>query len=342
MMKTWLRLAILVLFISLLAACGGNTDEQESAENTEENTEGNTEQMEDTESTEAVTVRDAFGEKTFEETPLKVVALEWTYVEDLLALGVQPVGVADIEGYNSWVDIDAELDQDVVDVGTRQEPNLEMIAELEPDLIITAGFRHEAIQQELEFIAPTLFFDPYPTDETVSQYDEMEETFRTIAKVVQKEDEAESVLEELDAKYEEAKEQIAAADLKTNEFVLTQAFSANQAPTLRLFTPNAMATQIFEKVGLENVYDSGQFEMYGYSEVNVEALPAVEDANFFYVVQDDDNVFENQLQSNSVWQNLNFVQNDQLYPLGGDAWLFGGPLSAMTLVDRIVEVVEEE
>jgi ferric hydroxamate transport system substrate-binding protein len=332
-MKSMIRLVALVLLVALLAACGGNNAVEEEQE---------TDSIEETESTDAITIEDAFGPKTFEEAPVKVVALEWTYVEDLLALGVQPVGVADIEGYNTWVDIDEELGEDVVDVGTRQEPNLEMIAELDPDLIITAGFRHEAIQEELEFIAPTLFFDPYPTDESVSQYDEMEETFRSIAKVVQKEEEAESVLQELDAKYEEARADIEAANLETNEFVLTQAFSANQAPTLRLFTPNAMATKIFEEVGLENVYDSGQFEMYGYAEVNVEALPAVEDANFFYVVQDEDNVFENQLQSNSVWQNLNFVQNDQLYPLGGDAWLFGGPLSAMTLVDRIVEVVDKE
>lgn len=31
----------------------------------------------------------------------RVVAREWTYAEDLLALGVQPVGVADIAGYES-------------------------------------------------------------------------------------------------------------------------------------------------------------------------------------------------------------------------------------------------
>ncbi len=32
-------------------------------------------------------------------TPTRIVALEWVYVENLLALGIQPVGVADIDGY---------------------------------------------------------------------------------------------------------------------------------------------------------------------------------------------------------------------------------------------------
>src|SRR5690242_17122902 len=45
------------------------------------------------------------GKTCITENPQRVVALEWTYVEDLLALGVQPVGIADIEGYKAWVKI---------------------------------------------------------------------------------------------------------------------------------------------------------------------------------------------------------------------------------------------
>ncbi|MDZ7834406.1 MAG: ABC transporter substrate-binding protein [Alkalibacterium sp.] len=83
-------------------------------------------------------------------------------------------------------------------------------------------FRHEAIQAELESIAPTVFFDPYPTDETVSQYDEMESTFKEIAKAVGKSNEAEDVLAELDATYEEAMTRIDDADLETNDVILTK------------------------------------------------------------------------------------------------------------------------
>jgi ferric hydroxamate transport system substrate-binding protein len=44
---------------------------------------------------------------------------------------VQPVGVADIEGMNKWVNMkELSLSPDVVDVGTRQEPNLEQILQL--------------------------------------------------------------------------------------------------------------------------------------------------------------------------------------------------------------------
>ncbi|MED3647376.1 iron-siderophore ABC transporter substrate-binding protein [Halalkalibacterium halodurans] len=337
MRNRWLfTLAMSFVFV-LLAACGGN----EPSEG-EEPEAGDQEQVEETgdegaEASGPYSVEDVFGTVEFEDVPERIVVLEWTYAEDLLALGVQPVGMADIEGFEAWVDIEAGLSDEVVDVGTRQEPNLEEIAALEPDLIITAKFRHEAIKDELDLIAPTLFFEPYPEDESINQYDEMVTTFETIAKVVQREDEAATVLAEMEQKFEEAKEAIAEADLESNEFILAMAYSGPQAPAIRIFAPNGMATIILENLGLENVHEPDAFEMYGYSEVNVEALPEYEDANFIYVVQEDDNVFEDQLADNPVWTNLNFVQEERTYSLGGDAWLYGGPLSAKTLVDRLVD-----
>ncbi|SFC23679.1 iron complex transport system substrate-binding protein [Alkalibacterium subtropicum] len=296
----------------------------------------------DTEITESITVSGVLGDVELEEPAQKVVALEWTYAEDLLAVGVQPAGVADIEGYNSWVQIEEEFDESVVDVGTRQEPNLEAIAELEPDLIIGIKFRHEAIQTELESIAPTVFFDPYPSDETISQYDEMESTFKEIAEAVGKRNEAEDVLADLDATYEAAKARIEDADLKTNDVILTQAFSASQAPEIRLFTQNALASVILEKIGLNNVHETDEFEVYGFSTVNVEALTKYEDANYLYVVQDSDNIYENQLKDNQVWNGLFFVEEERTYPLGGDAWLFGGPLSAKVVAERISNTLVED
>lgn len=63
------------------------------------------------------TVQHALGESTITGTPQRIVALEWTYVEALLALGIQPIGVADIAGYNDWVKVPIALDPVVVDVG---------------------------------------------------------------------------------------------------------------------------------------------------------------------------------------------------------------------------------
>ncbi len=288
-------------------------------------------------------IEDALGTVTIEGTPERVVVLEWTYAEDLIAVGLEPVGVADVEGYNAWVNVEPALSEDVTDVGTRQEPSLESIAALEPDLIIGVQFRHEPIYDDLSAIAPTLLFNPYPEEGAdLDQYAEMEQTFLAIADAVNRTTQAEAVLDDLHASFEDAAAVLAESGHVGEPFVLAQAYTAQDAPQIRLFTDNSMAAQILASIGLDNAWQATQFEIYGFSTVDVEALATVETADFFYVVQDADNVFENQLAENPVWSNLAFVREDRAYALGGDMWLFGGPLSAQLLVDKVVTLLTTE
>lgn len=286
------------------------------------------------------TITHALGETEITGTPERVVTLEWSYTEDVLALGVQPVGVADIEGYQSWVKIPIELSDNVVDVGTRQEPNLELLTELDPDLILAPAFRIAETYDQLSEIAPVLAFDAYPTDESTTQFAAMKETFLTIASVLGREAEGEAVLADLEAHFAAAQEQIDAAGLLDEPFVLAQAFGEDTV-SVRLFTDNAMAVEIVEQIGLENSWEDAEFQLYGFTTVSVETLPELGPVHFFYVVQDDNRVFQRE-SIRPLWESLEFVQAGQAYPLGGDTWLFGGPLSARVLVDLIVETLTGE
>ncbi|WP_158734957.1 ABC transporter substrate-binding protein [Alteribacillus sp. YIM 98480] len=322
---------VLSLFFMLAIVGCSEGESEDSAENNNEE--------QDASENETTTVEDARGEQEIDGTPENIVVLEWVYAEDLLALGIQPTGVADIEGYNQWVNVEPELSESVTDVGTRQEPSLEEIAQLEPDLIITAQYRHEAISDELNEIAPTLMFEPYPEEGEGDQYEEMETTFKEIAKAVDKEEESEKVLGELDESYEEISSQLSEEGLEGTELVLTQAFSANENASLRLFTDNSMAMKILNNIDLENAYDGEEFEVYGYTETSVESLEPYQDAEFMYIVQEDDNVFENQLSGNPVWENLNFVEEDRTHALPGDTWTFGGPLAAEVFAEQAAEAL---
>jgi ABC-type Fe3+-hydroxamate transport system substrate-binding protein len=329
---------VLALVLLVLAACSSNNDETPvTVEEGNETTEG-TETTEAAEASE-LTIEGVNGTVTLDAPAKKVVALEWTYAENLLAVGVQPSGVADMELYGDYVNIEPQFDESVTDVGGRQEPNLEVLASLEPDLIIGVSFRHEAMLSELEAIAPTVIFNPYPDDPNMDLYEEMETTFKEIAKAVGKEAEAEQVLADLDQKYEGAKAEIDSANLATKDVILTLAYSGAQAPEIRVFTPNSMASKIIEKIGLKNIHEPDQFEIYGSSTFNVEGLVKYEDANYLFTVPDTDNIYENQLKGNKVWENLGFVKENRLYDLGAETWLYGGPLSAGTLLDQITNTM---
>ncbi len=86
----------------------------------------------------------------------RVVALEWLPVELLLALGVTPYGVADTHNYRLWVE-EPELPTSVIDVGQRTEPNLELLQQMAPSLILMSeGFGPSA--EKLAPIAPSMSF----------------------------------------------------------------------------------------------------------------------------------------------------------------------------------------
>jgi iron complex transport system substrate-binding protein len=262
----------------------------------------------------------------------RVVTLEWSYTEDLLALGMQPVGAADITGYELWVKIPVALDETVVDVGTRQEPNLEAIAALNPDLIIAPASRVSENFDELSAIAPTLAFDAYPTDGT-THYAEMVNTFNTIAQAVGREAEAEAMLADVDAYFAAATTALEDAGRGGEPFVLSQGFMSSEVPTFRLFTDNAMAVEILSNLGLENAWGDAP-QLYGFTTVDMEGIAGITgDTNFIYVAQDD---YETAMQESALWNAVPFVVNGRSYWLGGDVWLFGGPLSAKVLVDTVL------
>ena len=265
-------------------------------------------------------------------TPSRIVALGWVYVENLLALGIQPVGVADIKGYNDFVNIKPQLADTVVDIGTRAEPSLEAIAKLKPDLILGVELRHKEIYNLLNSIAPTFLFNPYPPAKNANQLEEMQQTFLKIAQTVNREDKGKSVLNEMQQTFDKANKQLNDLTKAESKFVLAQL--GDSAPQMRLFTDNAMAVQILNKIGLENAWQ-GTFDAFGFNTVWVEALPKVEDANFLYITAEN-NVYWQNLQNNPVWKGLKFVEQNRVYSIESDTWVFGGPLSAQLLVDKVV------
>ncbi|WP_138416128.1 ABC transporter substrate-binding protein [Aquibacillus sediminis] len=336
---------LLVLLLTVLAACNNddnNEDEDTSTNETTNEEQASEEENDSTEETRSITINDATGEKTIEGTPERIVVLEWTYAEDLLALDVQPVGVADMEGYESWVNVDIPFDDSVEDVGTRQEPNLEAISRLDPDLIIGVDYRHEAILSDLENVADTVLFSPYGEEAAQDQFKDMVDSFNMIGEIVDKEDQAEEVLDHMNQVFDEQSDRIADAEIENNAYVLTQAFTSQNTPTLRLFTDNSIAATVMNNLGLENAYESEQLEAYGYSSTTVETLQNFQDAHFFYIVQDDDNIFDDQLAGNPVWENLEFVQEERTHKLAGNTWTFGGPISAEVLAKQITDAMLNE
>lgn len=280
-----------------------------------------------------ISVEDANGTFTLEQAPERIVALEWSLVENALALGVQPVGIADLQGYHTWVSVPLELSDDVADVGGQLEPSLESIAALEPDLILTLEGRQAPVHDALSEIAPTLVVPSDDASDDIPPLEANYDRFRLVAAALGRGEMAEPIIDEVKQTIADGAVAIEEAGRSGEPFVVVYAYTAQNVPTMTIFSNNSQLGKTISELGLTNAW-TAEGDQYGTSVVTVEALVDVANANFFYIALDTDNIFEQQLADDPIWNSLAFVQEGRIYELGGDTWTYGGPRSLDVIVER--------
>ncbi len=260
----------------------------------------------------------------------RVVTLELSMTEAVVTLGVQPVGVADIALYNSLVNLPIPLSEDAVDVGSRSEPNLEVIAGLKPDLIIGASWRVGENYDELSAIAPTITYVGSESIEIMSDY------FTSIAVALGREEVGEEVLALMYEHFAAASEIIAASDVLPS-FVLSLTWYEDSLATFRLYNNKGMPAEVLNLIGLKNAWGGEHTD--GYDVVGIESLGEIENTNFFFITDPDSESF---YQESPLWNALPFVAAGTTFRLNDDLSLFGGPISAQRMVNAVLEVLELE
>jgi len=272
----------------------------------------------------------------------RVVVLEWQQVENVLTLGVEPVGVADVEGYNTW-DTAEELDPKTTDVGTRGEPNMDAVFSTNPDLVIVEAERGSPLIKQLEkYEVPVLVTKGADAEDPIAN---MKATFTLIAQALGKDDEATAVLEEFDAHLAEAKQTLADADLETTEFAFADAWLDGSNISIRPFGQGSLVGELGESLGLTNVWKGEVDEAYGLGTTDVEGITAIGDAHFFFTSTDalteaaGYEPWMPALEKNAIWRSAPIVKADRVHPFPSGVWTFGGPRSSQQVVDAFVDVL---
>lgn len=102
------------------------------------------------------TVETAKGPVEVPRDPERVVVLDTGELDNALALGVKPVGAVTTDVDSEFLDYLGDRTEGIESVGTITEPNLEKIAALEPDVILSSVVRHGPLYDQLSEIAPTV------------------------------------------------------------------------------------------------------------------------------------------------------------------------------------------
>ncbi|WP_253643606.1 ABC transporter substrate-binding protein [Vibrio splendidus] len=244
----------------------------------------------------------------------RLVSIDWTHTETLLALGVVPVAVAQIADYNSWVK-SPEIPPTVADVGLRTQPNLERIHELKPDKILLSPM-FSTLETQLSKIAPVTTIGLYRSGDV--DWSALETVTRKLAEVSEKQPQAEVLIQKANAEMDRLGSQL---PNNAPAMLMVQFMDTNH---VRVFGDNSLYKASVNKIGLESAW-KGQTNAWGYSLVGVDQLIGVKGQ--IVIISPMPAGTEEHLKTNQFWQ---YIVKESGYPAlqVPAVWSFGAIPSA--------------
>ncbi|MBB3082816.1 ABC transporter substrate-binding protein [Geodermatophilus sabuli] len=274
------------------------------------------------------TVEHAAGTTEVEGTPERVVVLDTGELDAVLALGVTPVGAVRTsvsDELPAYIE-DAGADPaDIANVGTIAEPDLEAIAALTPDLILSNAVRHTDIYDQLSAIAPTVFAEAI--GET------WQENLRLAGEALDRSEAAEELL----AAHAERAAEVGAlfGDPADTEVSMVRFLDGS---AVRLYGEGSFIGAVLADVGFARP------ELQRTGETFVEVAPenigeADGDLLFHASYGEEGQAAAGQVTAGGLWTGLSAVQNGRAFEVSDDRWFLAiGPLGASLVLDDLEEI----
>ncbi|GAA2262023.1 iron-siderophore ABC transporter substrate-binding protein [Streptomyces atrovirens] len=268
------------------------------------------------------TVKHAMGETELKARPERVVVLDVGELDNVVSLGIEPVGLAPTEGspeLPSYLKKDAGSPKNV---GTINNLNLEAIAALKPDLILGSQLRAADKYDELSQIAPTVF--------SIRPGFTWKENYLLNAAALDKTAEAEAELAEYDEKAEALGKKLG-ADKPTVSMV-------RYLPdgVIRLYANASFIGTILKDAGIPRPKNQDIDDLA--AEVSAENIDQA-DADYIFtgVYGDPKATDKSKAQGNPLWKNLNAVKAGHAYDVPDETWYLG---LGVTAADEVLADLE--
>ncbi|MGG1532330.1 AraC family transcriptional regulator [Brevibacillus agri] len=216
----------------------------------------------------------------------------------------------------------------VKDIGEVTTPNLELMTELEPDLIVAFSGTHNDVYEDLSHISTVAMINN--TEERT-----WAETLREYAKLIGKEQLAEDYITKLEALMAEAREKLATKKDKTVTFLR----ASGDGSTFYVLDDNDVSYAFDEKSGL-GLKPPGQYKLEG-DVVSLEGITVL-DPDYIFLVDYLDNMDTTlaELNKSKVWQSLKAVKANHVYPLDVSIST-KGPLAVEYTTKELLRVLAE-
>ncbi|MEU4197981.1 iron-siderophore ABC transporter substrate-binding protein [Kribbella sp. NPDC026611] len=262
------------------------------------------------------TVKGALGSVQLEKKPSRVVVLDSGELDDVLALGITPVGMATTAGQNGVPSYLAGKAQGIKTVGGISELNLETIASLKPDLILGSKLRANDLYDKLSAIAPTVF--------SIRPGFPWKENFLLVADALGEETKATELLNDYQKRADEVKSKVQGTP--------TISLVRFRPGEIRLYGNLSFIGVILKDIGLPRpkIQDVQDLAV----EVSQENIGKADgDWLFYSSYGKPDTTAENTVVNGTLWKSLAAVKSAHAARVNDEVWFLGlGPLGAMNVL----------
>ena len=265
-----------------------------------------------------------------------VVALEYSFVEALAKLEMNVTGIADDKDKNNLENSIKHLVGNYTSVGSRLEPDTELIKKAEPQLILADKTRHESMFEKLNTAAPTVLLESFDAN-----YDQSIETFKQIAELVSKEDKGRELVVQHNEKVEDLSK-----DIKLDKDVSTIA----AVPThdgLYVHASHSYVGQFLQKVGFNGSVPEDmenhlpEYMGADYLKVDTDRFASFNPERILIMVDEDNKTDYEKLKESEAWSNIEAVRNDRVHDVNRERWAKYRGLIASELILEDLTNIEE-
>lgn len=269
-------------------------------------------------------IEDSLGQHQFDNIPQRVIAIDWASVENLIELGVPPIAMAGKKDYQTWVRIPA-LPDAIIDIGTRDAPNIERISQLKPDVIFISGMQKNLLPK-LRAIAPTLVFEGHSKDH--NNYHAARNIFTEQSKLFNKQALAKQKLAAMEQRFNELKTQLNNHFAQGLPKVTTIRF--NNAALAWVYGDNAMPQYALEQLGISSAMPLPTTQ-WGLVQKKIVELGKIDNGIVLYFEPFDQ---KDKLFSSPLWNAMPFVGKEHFAAVPA-TWTYGGPMSVLYLAEAM-------
>lgn len=306
-------LALALACAVLTTACGGTATDGEAASDS-----GSGSIASSSATTEVRVVTHDMGESEVPADPQRVVVLDTPHLDAALSLGVTPIGAVSVFGDGELPTYLGDRTEGIEVVGSIEEPDLETIASLRPDLILSATVRHEQIHDQLGQIAPTVFTESSGTD--------WKQGFSLVAEALGLADEGEQALTDHEDRVASLGDELGAVDASAS----IVRFLPEQT---RVYGPDTFSGSVLAEVGFE--LPDLEYDEYSMAYISPEQFErAAADAIFTTTYGDPAETTQSAV--TDLWGNLDAVASDCQFDVADDEWMIGiGLIGAGIVLDDL-------